>query len=288
MKTHGEHINPDGFFENVDISFAENKEELWVKLSEKLVDKPQFKIKPKVRSMTWIKLAAAAVVLLMTGVTLFLKLYTTTIQAEKGEHLSFVLPDGSTVELNAASRLSYHPSWFRFEREVSFEGEAFFEIEKGKDFLVVSKNGETKVLGTSFNVYARNNDYKVYCETGIVKVSSTKSDVEFVVKPGEMAIIHNQKKDGRIENLDADKILGWKENKFHFISKPLISVFDELERQYNVSISFEADNPSKYIYTGYFNKSSSFNNNMDLICLSFDFTFVELGNNAYEVLQKSK
>jgi len=288
MKTHGEHINPDGFFENVEISFVENKEELWVKLSEKLEDKPQFKIKTKVRSITWIKLVAAAVVLLLMGVTLFLKLYTTTIQTEKGKHLSFVLPDGSTIELNAASRLSYHPYWWRFEREVSFEGEAFFEIEKGKGFLVASKNGETKVLGTRFNVYARNSDYKVYCEIGTVKVSSTKSDVEFIVKPGEMAIIDNHKMEGSIKNLNADKILGWKENKFHFISEPLFSVFDELERQYNVSISFEVDNPSVYIYTGSFYKSSSFNTSMDLICKSFDFTFVELGNNAYEVLQKSK
>ena len=57
-----------------------------------------------------------------------------------------------------------------FSRKVSLEGEAFFEVNPGKKFEVVSKFGKTIVLGTSFNIYSRNSSYQVTCMTGKVKV----------------------------------------------------------------------------------------------------------------------
>lgn len=288
MNAHAEHITPENFFKKVEIPFTGSKEEVWEKLSEKISGSHTVQSEPKVRSFSWYKMAAASVILLLVGATLFLKFYTTTIQTEKGEHASFVLPDGSIVELNAASSLTYHPYWWRFERKVKFEGEAFFEIGKGKDFTVASTNGETKVLGTSFNIFTWNNNYKVFCKTGLVKVSSTISNVEFIIRPGEMAVIDNYNKLGRIESKNADKILGWKENKFNFTSEQLIHVFKELERQYNVKIIFEVKSPEEYIYTGYFTKSTSISTTLDLICKSFDFTFVKLRENSFKVLQNNK
>lgn len=288
MKTHIEHTNPENLFEKVEIPFSDSKEEVWDKLFERLSEESGLQAEKKMRSISWFKLAAAVVLILLGGITLFLKFYTTTIQTEKGEHISHFLPDGSAVQLNAVSSISYHPYWWRFERELLFEGEAFFEIEKGKDFLVTSENGETKVLGTSFNIFARNNDYNVYCETGTVKVSSTTTDVELIIKQGQQAILDNNNKLGKIENFKADQILDWKNNKFNFNAEPLNKVFAELERQYNVNINIELDDATGFLYTGYFTKSTSVEVTLDLICKSFDFTFVKLGNKNYSVLQKTK
>lgn len=283
-----EQISIDNFFQKVEIPFENGKEVFWAEISDKISVQPQIQSKTTVRSISFIKMTAAAILLLFIGTTLFLKLYTSTIQAEKGEHVSHILPDGSTIELNAASCISYHPYWWHIEREISFEGEAFFEIEKGRDFIVASGNGETKVLGTSFNIFARKDKYNVYCETGSVKVSSSKSDVEFIIKPGEMAVIDNQNNKGSIESIEAIKVLSWKENKFNFTSELLLKVFEELERQYNVSIYVELEHPSKFIYTGYFEKSISINSTLDLICKSFDFTFVKLNDDSYKVLQNNQ
>ena len=281
MNDNNKHIDSD-FFSKASIPFKESKEEIWEKLSNKLTEAP--KAKTKVISMTWFKLAAAVLILLVAA-TFFMKFYTTTIESLKGEHLAYTLPDGSIIDLNAASSISYHPYWWNFNREVELEGEAFFEVEKGSNFAVVSENGKTEVLGTSFNIFSRNSYYNVFCKTGKVRVSSTKTDVELIINPGEMAIIDNINNTGSIQNTLSENILGWKSNKFNFTSMPLANVIDELERQYNVSISIEIKSLSELLYTGYFTKTTSIESTLDLICQSFDITFVKLEENKYKVLQ---
>ncbi len=275
----------DDFLTKVEIPFAKSKDEIWGIISDKLSDRPHIKSKTKVISMIWFKVSAAAIVILLIGTSLFLKFYTKNFHCNKGEHISQVLPDGSVVEMNAESSISYHPYWWNFDREVTFEGEAFFEVERGKKFKVLSENGITEVLGTGFNIYARNNDYKVYCETGKVKVSSTKTNVDFIISPGEIVIIDNENKLGKVENIKAENILSWKNNKFIFTSELLTEVFEELERQYNVSIITDLENPDDYIYTGYFTKDVSVKSSLNFICKSFNFTFVKLEKNKYKVLQ---
>jgi len=284
MNKHDTHINLDSYLKEAEIPMLKSKDEMWERFSEKISEQPVTGPKGSLLKMALIKVAAAAIIIALVTSS-FLRFYTIAITAEKGNHLNHVLPDGSLVELNAQSRISYHPYWWRFSRAVSLLGEAYFDVEKGKKFMVVSEYGKTLVLGTSFNVFARSNDYKVFCETGIVKVSSTKSNVELILKPGEMATLDNINNLGKIESYDADKILGWKNNQFSFNSEPLPGVFKELERQYNVSILLEMDKPAGFVYTGYFPKPESVNITLDLICNSFDFTFVKLGKDQYKVSQ---
>lgn len=280
-----DHPGKDNFLRKIDIPFEQSKEEIWDTLSDKLTEPARIKPETKIISMTWFKVAAAAVVIILVGTTFFLRSYTNTIYCPKGEHISHVLPDGSTVEMNAESSVSYHSYWWYFRRKVIFEGEAFFKVEKGKSFKVLSGNGNTEVLGTSFNIYTRNNDYKVFCNTGKVKVSSTRSNVELIIHPGELAVLDNVNKVGKVENVKAEKIIGWKNNKFNFASESLKKVFDELERQYNVTIHTELTDPSEFIYTGYFTKTKDVDSTLDLICQSFGLTFVKPGKAEYKVLR---
>lgn len=277
---------PHDFFKKVEIPFSKTKEEVWDAISEKLSDQPVFKSNTKVISITWFKVAAAVVILLVST-TVFLKLYTTTIYSEKGIHLGHILPDGSTVELNAASSISYHPYWWNFNRQISFEGEAYFKVEKGKSFIVRSENGATEVLGTSFNIYARKNNYKVFCETGKVKVSSTTSKLELLISPGEMAVLDNNNKLGKIENTDVEDVLGWKHYKFNFTSEFLQDVIEELERQYNLNIILEIENKEDFLYTGFFTKTKSVEITLEYICKSFNLSFVKLNEDEYKVLQNN-
>ncbi len=282
MENNNKHTNPENIFKKIDIPFKDSKEEIWDILSDKISDKPQIIPKTKVISMTWLKVAAASIAILI-GSTIFLKSHTKTINCEKGERISHVLPDGSTVEMNAASTMSYNPYWWNFKRELSLEGEAFFKVEKGQKFKVISNNGITEVLGTSFNIYSRKDNYKVFCETGKVKVSSTQNNVELIITPGEMAILDN--KLGKIESINTEKVIDWKNNKFNFSSEPLTNVIEEIERQYNINIELELKNPSEYIYSGYFPKSTHADSTLDLICQSLNLKFVKQGKSEYKVLQ---
>ena len=65
-----------------------------------------------------------------------------------------VLPDSSTVWLNANARLVYPRSFEDVNRKVSISGEAFFQVRKDKNHPFIVDIGElqVEVLGTSFNV----------------------------------------------------------------------------------------------------------------------------------------
>ncbi len=274
-----EHID---FFKKVEVPFTKSKEDIWDTLSEKLEKDDFVQPKGKLISMVWYKVAAAVVIILV-GSTSFMKLYTTTVFSEKGNHTNHILPDGSSVELNAESEISYHPYWWNIDRAVNLEGEAFFEVKKGRKFNVISTYGNTEVLGTSFNIYARNHEYKVFCKTGKVRVSNNSSTVELVITPSEMAILDLKHNTGRIENDLLDNIISWRLNEFYFEATSLAKVMEEIEMQYNVSITLEVDNLESLTYSGRFTKKETADVTLELICQSFNLNFTSKGKNNYNI-----
>ncbi len=273
----------DDFLKQVEIPFQKSKEVVWADLSAKLADTPTTKQPAKVIAMSFGKIAAAATVALLLGLGLFSKLHTNTIICERGKQLEHKLPDGSSVELNAESSLTYHPYWWTIKREINFEGEGFFEVEKGSNFTVISNKGTTQVLGTSFNISTRNNNYAVFCKTGKVRVSSNDSDEKTILTPDMLAEIKDNIK--VTTSKDAKAILSWKDDRFHFEAKPLPQVFEEIERQYDITIQQQLSN-SAVSYTGYFNKPDKADIALNLICQSFGFTFVKLDEHTFRISQK--
>ncbi len=271
--------NFNEFYNNIESPFIRSESELWDKISDQIETKPQVNI----FQLSWIKYAAAATIFFLIGSTLFMKLYTTNIVSEKGEHLSHILPDGSAIELNADTYIAYQPYWWVFNREITLSGEAFFNVEKGEKFKIISENGITEIFGTSFNIYARNSEYEVFCETGKVKVSSTKSDIKFIIEAGELAVINNLKRDGRKSEANVSDYTAWKDNKFVFTSVQIQNVLDELERQYNVKIILERNNSSELLYTGNFKKTISVEPALSFVCKSFGLTFVKAKSRTYKI-----
>ena len=269
------------FYNSLESPFIQTDLELWGKIAERTKEIPRVKI----FQLIWVRYATAATVLIIVGATLFMKLYTETINSEKGEHLSYVLPDGSNINLNAETSLSFQPYWWDFSREVELSGEAFFDVEKGEKFKILSENGITEVIGTSFNIYSRNSDYKVFCETGKVKVSSTEANLELIIQSGELAIIDNIKKEGITRKADARDFISWKDNKFVFTSEKLSSVLAELERQYDVVIKLAIDDASELFYTGNFAKTTSIETTLNFVCKSFNLNFTKTKNNTYTIFR---
>ncbi len=86
-----------------------------------------------------------------------------TLVAQKGSRTRSMLPDGTTVWLNAGSRLHYINDFSGATREVKLEGEAYFDVahKKNQPFIVHTDGINIKVLGTSFNVKAYPEDKNV-------------------------------------------------------------------------------------------------------------------------------
>ncbi|PTN08601.1 FecR family protein [Mangrovibacterium marinum] len=283
MKTQNEHTNPD--WEKVEklnsklsVAWGESKEDIWAKMEAQMQrPKPKGRVIPLNRSV-W-QWAVAAVILVLLGSTAFMRFYTERAVVPAGEHRLVELPDGSFVQLNAGSEVRYHPYWWAFSREVQFAGEAYFEVEKGSRFQVESENGITTVLGTSFNIYARDANYRVTCLTGKVQVENAGQTCRVLLLPNEKAeLVSNEL---RKQSVEAAQDISWISNRFTFTNRPLPEVFDEIERQYDVSIELPAD--LRFSYSGNFDKGSDVKQVLRYVCRPFNLNFKEEKNGVFRI-----
>ncbi len=118
----------------------------------------------------WAPLAAAASLLLFVSVY-YIFFAQTTYSTAFGERSTVVLPDGSLAELHTHTTLRIRKWNFENHRKVTLSGEAYFEVEPGTPFEVVTTVGKVEVLGTSFNVKENLGALNVECYTGKVAVS---------------------------------------------------------------------------------------------------------------------
>lgn len=281
-------MEPDHFREeteklitNPKINWSRPKEEIWMELERKIEAKAEVRAKPVVRtiSQVWIRVAVAAVLVLLAGIPALITLYTKTVVVPAGLHSEVYLPDKSLVKLNAQSTLKYKPLAWRFSRTLKFEGEAYFEIEKGKQLEVISGKASTTVLGTTFNLYARNDKYQVTCFSGRVRVQESEGRKEVILNPGQQTDLGT---DGILSvesEIDSEQTLSWMSDKFSFTSVPLRYVFEEIGRQYGVMIEIQSGIDK--IYTGTFMKDSSVENVLNLVCRPFELSFSRKSKNEY-------
>jgi len=280
---HDDTHNELDFFKNLENDFEQSDAELWAKIEQKIESKPK---KTKTVKLFWAKYAIAAMLLLVIGAGGFMKFYTTTITTNKADFAAHTLPDGSIVELNAETTLSYQPYWWQFDRSLQLAGEAFFEVEKGEQFTVYSAEGKTQVLGTSFNIFARKKDYKVFCRTGKVKVSSTKTAFQTNITAGEMAVVDNANKTGEKEKMALNNFMWWKNDKFNFVNENLPNVFAEIARQFDVEIVLENEKIADFEMTASFEKHKNVEETLALVCENFELSFEKTKGNVYQVLKK--
>ena len=192
-------------------------------------------------------LRIAAVVIVTLG------LYFTFINSSKivhqtmaSEKTTISLPDASTVQLNALSRLAYDKDSWDAKRQVTLDGEAYFKVAKGSIFDVKTSAGVVTVVGTEFNVKQRTNFFEVQCFEGIVKVVSD-TIVRQLTAGHTYRILNHQFS----ESITSALLPEWTKNKSSFSSVPLQLVIAELERQYNVKVELNQINTST-LFSGSF------------------------------------
>jgi ferric-dicitrate binding protein FerR (iron transport regulator) len=277
--------DPDGlshlFSSRSEIPWEKSRDEVWNNLEKDLMKEDQLPVpvRPLHPNRHWLGLAGSLVLLL--AVSAFMRFYTVKTYCPEGVRTSIQLPDGSGVELNASTNLSYHPYWWFISREVKLEGEAFFSVEKGRNFRAASSRGNTEVLGTTFNVFARGADYIVTCHSGSVRVSETRGGSAVTLSPHERSILEPE--GGftviRLENSPATP--GWTGNMIMFSSAPLRLVFEEIERQFGIVIETPAE--MEQVYSGNFSLDQPVENILSLLCLPFDLQYERQNGNTYLV-----
>jgi len=114
--------------------------------------------------------AAAAALLVATASTWFITQWN-TYATDIGERRSITLADGSTIELNARSRVRVKFS--KLERDVELvEGQALFGVahDASRPFIVSAGNTAVRAVGTQFDVYRKRSSITVTVVEGRVAV----------------------------------------------------------------------------------------------------------------------
>lgn len=164
--------------------------------------------------------------------------------AQYGEKRIILLEDSTQIVLNAGSKISYYRPFQKNKREIILLGEAFFNVTKDKKrpFIVTTKDVTTTVLGTSFNIYAYNDeDINVTVSTGKVKVtyippngSTAKTAILF---PGEQAAFSIDKSKLSKHEVDIKHFIEWQNDIIYFKQESFSSIIKKLKRNYNVNIT---------------------------------------------------
>lgn len=193
-----------------------------------------------------------------------------------GGRSKMILSDGSTVWLNAGSRLRYPDVFSGSKREVSLEGEAFFDVAKREDmpFFVHAGRITVKVLGTRFDVKAYRGDAGVTTTliSGKVQVMMDgEPDKKIVLSPSEKLVVMNavsgREDAGRGNALhylvqgvtkaeDSLPEAAWIENRLVISNETFGDIAKELERRYDVEIEFAGGQLAQEHLSGIFEKET--------------------------------
>lgn len=155
---------------------------------------------------------------------------------------SVELSDGTKVMLNANSKLIYPVVFDKDKREVTLEGEAFFEVSKSAiPFVVNVKGVSVRVYGTKFNVNCYNsNIVETVLVSGSVGVSilNRKDLLEQILKPNQLSNVNLIKGSNRIVDVDAESYIAWVNGSLKSYDSTLGNLIEKLSYWYGVDFKF--------------------------------------------------
>jgi ferric-dicitrate binding protein FerR (iron transport regulator) len=158
----------------------------------------------------------------------------------EGGKSRFVLPDGSTVWLNANSTLEYPESLAGRRRMVRLEGEALFEVVKdaGKPFLVQSGGLDVEVTGTRFlvNNYHSKAVVEAMLVNGGIKISGDYFSSPKTLNPGQLVTYNRETAECDVRTVNTDDYTSWINPKLVFDRTNLANVIVNLKKWYGVEI----------------------------------------------------
>ncbi len=185
-----------------------------------------------------------------------------------GEKAQAILSDGTHVWINSGSRFKYPVAFGQDSRDVSLQGEAYFDVKKrGKStFTVNTHDVRVVVLGTAFNVKAYPEDMKTQTTVvrGLVRVESREKGINPVlIRPNQMAILKSSGpsepnkmkpiKSLNIENkINTVVITSWKDQMLVFADESFEDIAIKMERWFNTKIRIEDTLLKQERYTGKF------------------------------------
>ena len=175
-----------------------------------------------------------------------------TLKTPKGGQYRIELPDGTKVWLNAASSLQYPAHFDGDQRKVMLSGEAYFEVAHNtkQPFVVETSRQHLSVLGTVFNINAYEDEEQTtttLLEGKVALQSKNKMEKPILLEPGKQSILMADQ--FKVIAVDKQDAVAWKEGKFVFNGSDIYTVMRQIERWYDVEVTYEGD-IANVLFTG--------------------------------------
>jgi ferric-dicitrate binding protein FerR (iron transport regulator) len=233
------------------------------------------------RAMLYPMSAAASILVLIVGVVLYLHMVKqspvapTAITAARGSKKFMRLSDGSKLWLNAGSRIVFSNAFAAGNREMTLEGEAFFDVKHDEQhpFIIHTGRLDVRVLGTTLNVraYPGDSTMETTLISGKVEIEVPGDAQSYIILhpnekvtiPMDLAAFPTERPDSAIAGqtvnrpitntpikflrrpIEPDRTDGtisetsWVSNKLIFRQETLAGMATRLERWYDVTIIFD-------------------------------------------------
>lgn len=213
-----------------------------------------------------------------------------SITVPRGGQYAIVLPDGTKVWINAGSTLRFPSSFIDLpERRVELIGEAYFEVAKATNlmdklrkripFIVKTSKQEVTVLGTHFNIncYSDEPNTKTTLLEGSVRIATLPTTEgagaarEVTIKPDQQAVLAGNTL--KVNTIDADDFIAWKNGEFVFKSESLESIMRKISRWYGVEVVYEDKQTGKKLFGGTISKFQKVSEVLSMLELTGEVRF---------------
>ena len=196
------------------------------------------------------------------------------------------LADGSQVWLGPHSSLAYTHNYNDTSRELSLDGEAYFEVahDPKRPFSVRTGKLITKALGTAFNIATANRaDGRIQVSLVEGKVSVTAAAFSCILTPGQMV----RYKDGMETTLPASfvkaDVLDWKSGKLVFDGTPLKDAFAKLQARTGYRIIVDSTVSGTRKVSGVFSANETIDHILEAMQYVHGFKIVKKNHKTYEI-----
>lgn len=177
-----------------------------------------------------------------------------------GGEYNLILSDGTWVYLNAESVITYPQKFVGEKREVTLEGEAYFQVTASKEhpFIVKTKDMDVLVTGTEFNVKAYPDELNVQTTLLRGKVAvfagiDKKEKIE--IEPNQQAEWSRENVKLQVREVDPDLFVAWKNGQFLFRQDRLEDIMKTLARWYDMEVFYLDESIKNMAFAGKLDRS---------------------------------
>jgi transmembrane sensor len=187
-----------------------------------------------------------------------------TLHVPAGTSSNIVLPDGSEVYLHPGSKLLFPVHFASDKRVVKLEGEGYFKVKHNTNqpFIVLTRDIETRVLGTEFNVNSKLDE--VVLVSGAIQVAGRQGSNKTVLTPGKMATV---KGDGSLALTDVDTTpyTYWRDGYLYFDDASLADIIQAMAENYGYQVVYRPGVDRSIHMHFFFNRKNTIHEAIDMM-----------------------